>query len=150
MLLGIAFCLSCGCGGPGYEGEQRVAVSGSVTLDSEPLVYGTVRFVSVDGGLRPANGLIHNGKYSIPEEQGPNLGKYKVSIVGYEKSPAQAAPADGDEDGDGDEGEDEGEDDDESMDLGPQIVPATYNTQTTLEVDVTAEEKPYDFALKSE
>jgi hypothetical protein len=132
MLLGIAFCLSSGCGGPEYEGEQRAAVSGSVTLDAKPVVYGNVRFVPADGGSRPASGLIRDGKYSIPEEQGPNLGKYKVSIVGYEKAPA--APT----------GEEEESDDEDAMDLGAPVV------RTEMDVDITAEGKPYDFALKSE
>ena len=37
-----------------------------------------------------ASAVIQDGTYSIPEEQGPNVGECKVQITGYAKSPASS------------------------------------------------------------
>jgi hypothetical protein len=71
-----------GCGGRDYEGDQRYAVSGTVTVDGQPLHPGHIGFYPQDGSteIRPANAPIREGKYSITEAQGPNAGTYRVEI----------------------------------------------------------------------
>ena len=158
VLLGIGLCMASGCASASYEGATRAAVKGSVTLDGNPLAYGTIAFAPVDDEGRRASGLIQSGSYSIAEKNGPNLGKYKVAILGYAKAPETGGEEEEDADegngngnGDDDEDEDEGEEEEEQgASLGPQIVPAKYNTQTTLEVEITAGENTHDFQLTSE
>lgn len=147
--MGFGLCLLNGCGGTEYEGEERAAVSGTVTLDGSPLPYGTISFVPASGDGRRANAAINDGSYSIPEEQGPNLGEYKVEILGFEK------PAEDDEEGEEEE-EDDGEIDDEG-DEQPEgwtpgenpMVPARYNTETELTRTIESGENTFDFALES-
>ena len=149
ILIGVGLFLSSGCGeDAGYEGPERAAVSGKVTLDGSPLPYGTVTFISTEGEGRRASGLISDGSYSIPEGQGPNLGKCKVEILGFEKAPAAADDGLG-EGGEGAEEEDAGDDEGEGESVGPQIIPPQYNAQTTLEADIVSGENENDFPLTS-
>jgi hypothetical protein len=146
--------VTLGCGGPDYEGEERAAVSGSVTLDGNAVTYGVITF-SPAGEGRTASGPIQDGKYAIDELNGPNLGPYKVQILGYEKAP-EGIGADGGEGSEeepviGEEGagEDEEEQVEGSDDVGDQIVPPKYNTATELEVEITSGENTHDFPLTS-
>jgi hypothetical protein len=128
----VAVLVSAGCTSTGgYEGDERAAVSGQVTLDGKPLPYGTINFLGQSSG-RGASTAIQNGAYSIPEEQGPNAGTYKVSIIGYGKAPA---------------GESES---DESADLGPQVVPKKYNAESTLQAEITLGENVHNFELTTD
>jgi hypothetical protein len=69
-----------GCGGRNYEGDQRFAVSGRVTVDGEPMDHGLIAFMPQTQEVRVAEGQITNGVYSIPEERGPNAGTYRIEI----------------------------------------------------------------------
>jgi len=153
LALGVGFglCVLNGCGGAGgYEGKERAAVSGTVTLDGNPLPFGTISFVPVSGEGRRANGTINDGSYSIPENLGPNLGEYKVAIIGSEK------PAGGGEEEDGGEEQDDGAMDDEDQEPTQwtpgedAMVPARYNTETELTCTIKAGENKLDFPLTSE
>jgi hypothetical protein len=146
LLFACALCLTAGCGGADYEGPERAPVKGSVTLDGNPLPFGTITFVPAGEGKR-ASGVVASGQYAIDEGQGPNLGKYKVEILGYAKVPEG-----------GEEEEPEGNTADEEEgggaggadDLGDQVVPAKYNAATTLEVEITSGENTHDFTLTSD
>ena len=129
-----------------------------MTLDGAPVVYGVVTFDSQGSGRR-ASGQILNGSYSIPEGQGPNLGAYKVTIVGYERGPAAGAvggegePQVVGEEGVGEEGEgdEEGGGGAESEgEFGKMIVPEKYNTATELSVEIASGKNTHDFALTSQ
>ena len=146
----IGLCLTSGCGGgAAYEGPERAAVKGSVTFDGSPLAYGTLTFVPAGGEGRRASGLVTDGSYSIVEGQGPNVGKYKVEILGYEKAPATG----GEEGEEGEVSEQESSDDEEQTEgesVGAQILPEKYNVATELEVEITSGENTHDFTLTSE
>lgn len=157
LVAAAVLSVSCGCGGEAsYDGPPRAAVSGTVTLDGTPVVYGIVTFESGQG--RTASGQIRDGSYSIPEGQGPNLGTYKVTILGYEKGPSSgAANEEGEEPVVGEEGVgEEGEGDDEGgggeseEEFGKMIVPAKYNAATELEVEITSGANTHDFPLTSQ
>lgn len=141
----VVFCvvglllLSAGCGGGGYDGPERAAVGGTVTMDGTPVPYGIITFMPLGDG-RMANGTIEDGAYTIPEEKGPNLGQYKVDIRGYAKSPSAMGEGEG-----GEEVEQEQE-----FDMGPEIVPQKYNASTTLEVEITSGDNTHDFPLTKE
>ena len=140
VVLGMCVCLTSGCSDAGsYDGPPRAAVSGTVNLDGAPLPYGMIEFVGTGGGRR-ANTIVTNGSYTIDEENGPNLGEYKVQVMGYAKAP----PASG---GEGEEGGDA--DADSEPDLGPQVVAPEFNTKTTLTATIVAGENKCDFEVKS-
>ena len=73
---GVLFVVMIGCGG---KSEKRYPVTGKVTLDSQPLGEGTITFTPIGKGLS-SGGTIQNGSYSIPEDQGPSEGKFKVAV----------------------------------------------------------------------
>ena len=144
MGFGLSFLNGCG-GGVEYEGDERAAIVGTVTLDGSPLPFGIITFVPAGQGRR-ASGNINDGSYSIPEEWGPNLGEYKVEIIGSPK------PSEEDE-----EEEEESGDDDDDEDGGgrgrpgekPMVAPQ-YNTETTLTATIVAGENTCDFKVTSD
>lgn len=86
-LLAIVTCLLLsGCGGPDTGG--RLAVSGKVTFQGQPLKTGTIEFASPDGERGGAS--IVNGAYDIPAVNGLMPGKYVArvtSVVSTEAAP---------------------------------------------------------------
>lgn len=81
-----------GCGGGG-DGLERVAVSGSVTINGEPVPNGVIRFKPAAGTEGPmANTMIADGQYNIPGDQGPIAGNYEVQVQAYEDPNAASAP----------------------------------------------------------
>lgn len=102
ILIAVASVVSAGsivgCGGG--DGLERVAVSGSVTIAGEPVPNGVVRFRPVGETQGPmANTMITNGRYGIPQDQGPVAGNYEVRVQAYEdpgaagNSSASSSPA---------------------------------------------------------
>lgn len=87
------FCLlsplAIGCGLPG---EPGVAVSGRVTHKGKPVEEGMITFrADFATGGRSAIGDIRGGRYSIPSEDGPSLGRFDVEIVGLTTDPVDAS-----------------------------------------------------------
>lgn len=72
-----------GCGGD--AGPEKVSVAGNVTVDDQPVVEGTIAFVSLEGG-RTAVTAIKNGAYTISQSDGPYPGQQKVTIQAFEKT----------------------------------------------------------------
>jgi hypothetical protein len=125
-----------GCGGGGAADDRpRQEVSGTVTLDGRPLASGSIQFQpsSAQEGV-VAGALITDGKYSIPRDQGLVPGTYSVSISSVESSSPPPGPP-------GPSG---------PPSQGPQdLVPAKYNTQSTLTIKVEpGNARPFDFALQ--
>ena len=94
-LIGAFFLLLAatvaGCGGG--DGLERVAVSGSVTINGEPVPNGVVRFKPAAGTEGPmANTMITDGQYDISSDQGPVPGNYDVQVLAYEDPNAAAEP----------------------------------------------------------
>ena len=65
------------------ESVTGEAVSGTVTLNGEPLEEGQILFTPLQAG-QAANAEIKAGRYEIPENRGPSPGKYRVEIRAYE------------------------------------------------------------------
>ncbi|MGP0067914.1 MAG: hypothetical protein ACLQGP_30515 [Isosphaeraceae bacterium] len=122
----VAGLMAIGCsGGGGGDDKPREPVSGTVTLDDQPLTEGIILFAPVGNAaeaVASATGKIEDGKFSIPREQGPVPGSYKVSItaanlpegrvkIDLKKSKKKAATK-------------------------QETIPAKYNSQTTLKVDI--------------
>lgn len=124
VLLTISFT---GCGG----GPAPVGVSGTVTLDGEPLPEGTISFepVSQTAGQR-RDAMIENGAFVLPAEEGVLPGmEFKVEIKSFRttgrKYPNANAGA--------------------SYDEVVQIIPAEYNTATTLRATISEDEQLNSF-----
>jgi len=140
VLVAVGTLMIAGCGGgPSYEGPARGAVSGAVTFDGQPLAYGIINFIPQGQGRR-ANGIVMNGQYTIDEDHGPNVGTYKVQILGYAKAPADVPEG----------GEEGGGDEEPEVDMGSQILPAKYNVDSTLTAEITAGENKQDFTLTTD
>lgn len=77
----VAICVGCGDGRP-----TRVPVSGQVTIDGQPLQFGSILF-TIAGG-RPAGGSIgKDGRYKLTSYEpgdGAMVGEYTVAITGNE------------------------------------------------------------------
>ncbi|MGN6134638.1 MAG: Ig-like domain-containing protein [Aureliella sp.] len=140
LVAGMLMLFQAGCGGPSDQPELG-QVTGTVTLDGKPLSGVAVVFQPVSG--RPATGMTDaEGKYEltyIRETKGTKVGSNRVEI----------APS---EDGEAEESADEGE---ESAAGAPQAkpgkpkVPARYNVESELKVDVKPGENTFDFKLES-
>ncbi len=136
VVVGFSLSILSGCGGGAdYDGPERAAVSGSVTLDGSPVANGTIAFTAVGDG-KSASGPIADGSYSIPEEQGPNLGKYKAEVISVPKSA-----------GDDEEEEEEVEVDDEEEDETTEIRRATA---TSAELEIVSGDNTHDLTLASD
>lgn len=125
-----------GCGGS--SGPDLHEVSGTVTLDGEPLPDAVVRFIPETEGtaeyVRPATGVTDSsGWYSLSfssSREGALPGKYRVAISTFREG-----GYDEDEDGNPIPG-------------APESVPVVYNSETTLTATVPSDS--YDFDLKSD
>lgn len=119
-LLAIGILAAVGCGG----GPEYVPVSGCVTLDGKPVNGAAVVFQPVGnggeaGGYGSTGKTDANGRYSLsvasPEKRaGALVGKHRVSITTRTT-----------EDGT-----------DEIQSRGGETIPARYNSQSTLTVDI--------------
>jgi len=134
ILLLLSF-LPTGCGG---NSDGRQALSGSVLLHGEPLDHGAVKFQPTTPDQQYATGaMIQLGKFDIPREFGLTPGVYKVIITSQELDKNEPAPV-----AKGPGGT-----------LPPAMrerVPAAYNSQSTLTIEVKAmrEVNRFDFDIK--
>jgi hypothetical protein len=125
-----------GCGGGESDGLPRQAVWGKVSLDGQPLAHGRIEFHPASPEAKvSAAGAIQDGAYSIPRDQGPTPGDYRVMISSAGTKPgADAAP---------------GAEDVKAPPAAPELVPKQYNSKTTLTAKVEADNsKSFDFDLK--
>jgi hypothetical protein len=137
LLLIAVFSLLCnlGCGSKGVPGYK--AVSGSVTLDGQPLDQGLIQFQPQGGGGVNGSARIEAGKYALPEGGGLPVGSYKVAISSTNAPAATSS------------------DPMEAMNQAGKAkaeerIPAQYNSKTTLTATVTDNgEQVFNFDVKS-
>ena len=85
-LIGIASLLAvisnAGCQPSDESTIERVAVSGSVTLDGQPLKAGAIIFRNADQGENDssvtAHAFVEDGQYHIDAQSGPAIGSAQV------------------------------------------------------------------------
>ena len=129
VLCGVLLLFLPGCGSNG-----RVAVKGTVTLNGRPLHGAQIEFVPQLGTAAPTvGGDIVEGKFSIGADKGPLAGRYRVKIV--KSGPTGRKIRDVRSNA--------------IIDEYAQILPARYNEQTELEVEVTSG-GPNDFTFTIE
>lgn len=118
-----------GCGGP-----RQVAVEGDVTFDGQPIEEGSISFIPEAGTeSRKASAAIIKGSYRVLAENGPLPGKFKIEISWMKKTGKKLASAD------------PGMTADETK----EVIPAKYNTASTLIRDIGTGENRLDFKLES-
>jgi hypothetical protein len=132
ILLSICgLTLLAGCGG---DPMGRQAVSGTVTLNNQPLDQGRIHFAPAGKGPTESGATIENGKYRIPINSGLVPGTYKVSIFSYDQKGAKVQS----EEVPGDPGNTQFK----------ERIPARYNAKTTLTAEVkSAGPNVFDFKL---
>ena len=116
VLLSLLAVILAGCGDSG-----RQSLQGTVTLDGQPLEAGYIRFRPEPGSSSPtAGGEIAGGRFSIGRQGGTMAGRFRVEITA--SRPVGRTFVDI-ETG-------------EKVQDVEQYLPARYNSQTELEVEV--------------
>ena len=122
--------LLAGCGG-----SDRLAVQGKVSFDGEPVEYGQVRFTPLSGTKGPTGGAkIKNGVYEVASAKGLFKGNYRVELQAWKRI--------GNFSIDQVTGEKT-----EGGDLRP-FLPAKYNEDSELTVEVASGKQTHDFNLE--
>jgi len=115
LLCGIGLAvllLTVGCGGP-----VVATISGTVTLDGQPLNEGLIRFVPVDGQSATSDAPIKNGRYTAQVPTGERRVEITApKVVGKKKM--YDTP------------------DSPEVDVVEELLPPQYNVQTTLKTTV--------------
>jgi hypothetical protein len=113
---------------------KRAKLEGKVKVNGQPVGNGFIRFMALEANGMNAAATISDGHYSIPAEQGPTKGKYRVEFnvpSAHKKMvPNDDAPG-------------------QFREEAPETLPAKYNTQSTMVHDVDPD-KPqvFDFELR--
>jgi hypothetical protein len=109
-------------------------------MDGQPLPKAVIQFYpegEASANSAGANGEIKDGKFSIPREAGPVPGSYRVSISHAELLTADPT------------GKSKNVPD-RSKKLGPEQIPARYNTKTELRREIKSGGAPdLEFKLES-
>lgn len=134
----VMFAAAAAFAGCGKAGVERAEVRGEVTFDDEPVDDGTITLVPAEGTTSSGSGgFIKQGTYVIERAKGPTPGNYLVQIVarretGREIPAGPPAPPDA------------------KVKEVKQYIPAKYNTQTTLRIEITPGKNLHDFQLRTE
>jgi hypothetical protein len=140
IALGMLMILQLGC--TTSDQPEIGQVTGTVTLDGQPLTGVAVVFQPDNG--RPARGMTDaQGKYEltyIRDVKGSKVGPNRVEIAPSEE---------GEESVDIEAGDDESQPTAGISRSGKPVVPARYNVQSELKVDVKSGENNFDFQLES-
>lgn len=84
VLIGLFFVSVIGCKPPNPQG--RLAVSGNVKVNGEPVKDGTITFTPKNANAvkTPSSGVIKNGVYSLAADKGLAPGEYTVLFFASE------------------------------------------------------------------
>jgi hypothetical protein len=123
--LAFALLFTIGSGVPGCSGSgdelPRESVSGTVTLDGEPLAEGMIQFSPSSGAPVGGGSRIQDGRFSIPRETGLIPGTYQVTINAAAPTGAEptkvAAPK-------------------KAPRLAKELIPPKYNSQSKLTAEI--------------
>jgi len=139
-LSAFAVLLNSGCSGD--NGPVRMAVTGRVILDTEPLNSGVIRFIPAGESAGPgAMAKIVDGEFQFTAQNGPVCGNHRVEVeagdylnfeIDDEQAFAEAVRKSG------------------KSPMAKNPVPAAYNSASTLTATVTASnQQPMLFQLRS-
>jgi hypothetical protein len=123
LVMFAALVVAIGCSGSS-DNLPREAVSGTVTLDGQPLASGSISFnppANAGEGMTGGGSQIQNGKFSIPRDMGLVPGNYNVAIYASNKAeqtrPAQVGAGN-------------------PKNRAKDLIPAKYNTNTELKYEI--------------
>lgn len=143
--------LATGCAPPEVERPDTTGVTGTVTLNGEPVEAATVTFVADGEGQDAIGRTDANGKYTLTTfggSDGAIAGEYKVKIAKYTDMAADTTSGEAGEDGEG------GYIEPNENDTGEQenVLPAKYADEKTSELtaSVSAGATSFDFDLVGE
>jgi hypothetical protein len=126
VLFVLLACVTVGCGS-GSDGPPTYSVTGTVTVDGQPLKTGDIRFDPEVAGMAPDAAVITDGKFSLRAK----TGKKRVVITATRDVPGQTKK--------GAMGED--------IPVTEDFIPARYNTSTELIETVTTGTNSFKFDL---
>lgn len=136
IISGFCLLILTGCGGSSALEFKRAEVEGTVTYEGKPLEDGLIRYVP-DGEIingqvagKPIFAKIVQGTYQIPIEKGATVGKNRVEVTCYLENGRQENMSG------------------EKAALVKQIIPAKYNSHSTLSVEIKEGKNLQDFDLK--
>lgn len=132
-LASVVLVVTLGCGGRN-DPHGRLAVAGTVALRGTLVEVGTIEFLPTGPGMTlSTRTLIRNGKFQVASEQGIPPGTYRVLITSPEANDTEAPV---------------GPPGHKMPPLGKERIPAAYNRDSKLTVEVTAEgDNTFHFAL---
>ncbi len=121
--------------GCGDTSDGREAISGKVTLKSQPLDSGMIQFLPTGNDQSTASGaIITNGSYSIPKDKGLKPGTYKVLISSGEPGTAAEEQAPGDS---------------SQRTVAKERIPAKYNAESKEIIEVKkGGPNQFDYAIE--
>lgn len=143
----VSFATVLGCGSApqmDYSKVDLLSVSGTITLDGQPLKNAVVTFEAVDTGMFSYGMTNGSGNYelqfdSVKDGVTPGIKRVEISttrkILGLNSE---------------DEGGGETEEGEATNDSAAETVPACYNHQSGLQVTVSDTQTKFDFDLKSD
>lgn len=141
-----------GCGPPSadYSKVDLVPVSGTVTLDGQPLAQAVITFENPDNGMFAYALTNASGGYELQFDsvkKGCTPGS-KIVRISTTRSIPGLTPEAG-EVGDGEGEEESGEEEGAAPARRQERVPAAYNRESTLQVEVSSGSRTHDFDLTS-
>jgi hypothetical protein len=128
-----SLCFVAGCS-RAYDGDRRYPLSGTVSVDGEPMEAGAISFIPGETDQRVSGGPITGGVYSVEEAFGANGGPYRVEIHWYRKTGRMLRNPDTGE----------------LYEERSEGLPDKYHKDSELTVDVSPDKTKFDFDLKSE
>lgn len=123
--------LAAGCGGRA-DGIPREPVSGTVSLDGQPLESGSITFLP-EGSGPSAGGPIQGGSFTLPRADGPAPGPHRVEVMAIRPTGRKVPNPD---------------DPGQMIEETYNAVPPRYNLRSELTAEVKAgAENKFDFTL---
>ena len=108
-----------------------------MTFDGEPVGEGSLTMIPAKGTKGPTAGAsVSDGRYRIPADSGPAVGNYVVQITARRKTGRKTTVARGPY-----------AQNPTQIDQSEQYLPARYNTQTELTVEIAPGENEHNFEL---
>ena len=122
---------SMGCAPENSLGRQPV--SGTITVNGESLLHGSILFAPDDPTGVSSGAEIENGTYAIAAHQGLTQGTYTVRIYATDEEAEQVAPT---LPGPG-------------VKTQPELIPAAYNMKSNLKLEVLDTPAVFDLDIAS-
>lgn len=122
LLASLSFLAGCGAG------DGMITISGSVTLDGEPVEDGSISLMPINGGSM-GGGLIENGYYTAKSSPGEMAVQIHAHKMVTKKNPTREEVERG------------------LTEDSVSIIPNVYNRQSKLRITVAPDQKNFEFNL---